>query len=109
LASKRVAFALHRDSSRVVAADVTALTGLLRDPDDLVRHWAALAIGQVGARASQAAPALQVALAEAECVRASKNNMSGILFAFGRIGVSPVLAECIPTWDYRLMRRPARD
>jgi hypothetical protein len=109
-AIKRLTFVLHRDSSRAVESDVMALAGLLRDSDDLVRHWAALAIGQIGPRAASAVPALQLALSQVQCIRADKNSQSGITFALRRIGVSPVLAECVATENYGLevRRDPAR-
>lgn len=101
-AIKRLAFDLHDDSSRVVESDVMALTELLRDSNDLVRHWTALALGQIGPRASLAVPALQDALLEVQCVRASNNSRFGITFALRRIGVSPTLVECVPTENYGL-------
>jgi hypothetical protein len=108
-AVKRIALALYSDSSRVNESDVVALTGLLSDPNDLVRHWAALAIAQIGPRASSAIPALERALSEVQCIRASKNSASGIALALRRLGVEPVLLECVSTPDGGLRPRTPED
>jgi hypothetical protein len=96
-ALERITFVLRRDSSHIVERDVMALAAFMSDPDDRVRQWAALALGQIGPRASAAVPALQAAIPAVDCVWASKNSRSGIIFALRRIGVEPILADCPPT------------
>jgi HEAT repeat protein len=93
-ALERITFVLRRNSSHIVERDVMALAAFMSDPDDRVRQWAALALGQIGPRASAAVPALQAAIPAVDCVWAGKNSRSGIIFALRRIGVEPILADC---------------
>jgi len=110
-AVKRLTIGLRIDSSRVSEGDVVALTSLLRDSNDLVRHQAAIALGRIGPRASSAIPALQKALSEVQCVRADNNSRFAIAIALRRIGASPAHIECIATPEYGLeaRRNPARE
>jgi hypothetical protein len=63
------AFIQHRDQVDIDALDVKEiddLAGLLSDKDDVVRFWAALALGHVGPPAIRVVPALERALKEVE-------------------------------------------
>lgn len=93
---QRIAIVLRGDSSGIVERDVIALAALMRDPDDGVRRWAAVALGNIGPRAAAAVPALQAALPEVDCLWAPASSRSGIIFALRRIGVEPRLADCPP-------------
>jgi hypothetical protein len=93
---ERVWDVLNDDSSHIVERDVTNLAALMSDPDDVVRHDAALALGEIGPRAIAAAPALQAALPAVDCVWASHNSRPAIIFALRRMGVEPILVDCPP-------------
>lgn len=95
-AVEQIARVLADDSSHVTDRDIRALAALMSDRSDLVRHDAAIALGQIGPRAAAAAPALQAALPAVDCVWASHNSRPAIIFALRRIGVEPVLANCPP-------------
>lgn len=103
--TKKLAILLHKDSTYVSKEDALAIATLLKDKNDLVRHWAGLALGQIGENAKVAIPALRIALGEVECIRADHNSRFGISFALRRLGAPPQPANCIPGKDYSL--RPA--
>lgn len=71
---------------------VPELIPFLKDEDDVVRYWVAIALGHIGAPAKDAVPALIVALGERVDTVTSKSSESGIRFALDRID---------PTWRSR--------
>ena len=75
-----------------VQANVPELIPFLKDEDDVVRYWIAMALGHIGAPAKDAVPALVVALGERVGDMGSKTSASGIRFALDRID---------PTWRSR--------
>jgi HEAT repeat protein len=69
LAEQLSTFIQHSDRAAIDALDakeIDDLAGLLSDRDDVVRFWAALALGHIGAPAARAIPVLERALREAE-------------------------------------------
>jgi HEAT repeat protein len=65
---------------------VSELVPFLRDDNDAVRYWVAMAIGNLGHCATNAVPALIQALGEKESSSDSKNSASAIRLALKRIG-----------------------
>jgi HEAT repeat protein len=64
---------------------VDDIAGFLLDSDDVVRYWAAAALGFLGAQAESAIPALERALREREGKKGSKSSASAIRLALERI------------------------
>lgn len=54
------------DQDQIANVQTDDIASLLRDRNDAVRYWAALTLGQLGARATTEVPALETALREAE-------------------------------------------
>ncbi|MBV9881512.1 MAG: hypothetical protein JO276_00720 [Sphingomonadaceae bacterium] len=102
-ALEQIETALERDSSHIDDSDVHALAALMSDDSDMVRFAAATAIGLIGPRAAAAAPALQAALPRIECEWGGHNSRAAIIYAFRRIGVTPVERDCPPV-DFRAPR-----
>ncbi|MGH6751127.1 MAG: HEAT repeat domain-containing protein [Bradyrhizobium sp.] len=69
LASELPGLAKHASTSdpdRIDDGTIADIAQLLHSNDDAVRYWAALALGQLGPRATVAVPELETALEEAE-------------------------------------------
>ncbi len=79
------------DQNRAV---IDRLVLLMSAPDAPGRYWVARAIGNFGAKATFAVPALEKALAGMDCVQGSKTSASGIRFALAEIGVTPPDRKC---------------
>jgi HEAT repeat protein len=91
-AEKLSALLQHRDRSDIDALEarvIDDIAGLMSDRDDSIRCWGALALGQIGAPAERAVPALERALKEIEPVPGSlvadKSSESCIISALRRI------------------------
>jgi hypothetical protein len=108
LAIKKIAISLS-NSSPIVEGDIAALTRLLKDRSDLVRNWAAVALGRIGTRAESSVPSLKIALSEVDCVRADSNSRFAIRIALRRIGVTPPPEDCVATPGYGLKTRGPED
>lgn len=71
---------------QVADADIDAMAGLMRDPNDSIRLAIAGALGQLGPRAKRAMPALVQALRERPCENAPATSAAVIRMAIQRIG-----------------------
>jgi hypothetical protein len=103
-ATAQIVSELRNGRRGIDESDISALTELLGDSNELVRGRAAVALGLIGPRASRAVPALRSALDEVECVRADQNSRFVIAVALQRIGVAPNRPICIATPHYGLRR-----
>jgi hypothetical protein len=68
---------------------ISELASLLNTPEDSVRLWVAVSLGDIGSRAKMAAPALLQLLPEVDCLRGSLTSAPAIRAALNRIGVQP--------------------
>lgn len=68
---------------------VSESTSLLDSPDDSVRYWVAIALGNIGPAAKAAVPKLEKLLPEADCLNGAITSASGIRYAPIRMGVKP--------------------
>jgi HEAT repeat protein len=66
---------------------VNDLVSLLDDPDDVVRLWTAVALGNLGRRAKVAIPKLLALLPEAECQDGDWTSAATVRPALRRMGV----------------------
>jgi hypothetical protein len=75
---------------------LAALISLLDNaPDDSVRLWVAVAIGNLGPRARAAAPALLRDIRETDCISLAELTSAGAArIALNRIGVKPPPRKC---------------
>lgn len=85
---------VRQNPTQVSEADISILTGLLRDDDDIIRGEAAGALGFVGPRAIAAAPALMQALRERPCTTQPGQSADAMRIALVRIGATPVDIPC---------------
>lgn len=80
---------------KVDDATLHELASLLDSPDEMVRFWVALALGNFGKRATFAIPKLLELLPAADCERVSLNSSSAIRGALPRIGKkAPPYPDC---------------
>ena len=92
LASQLAGVVLRANPSDVSAKDIRSLTLLLENKDDMVRYFAAAALGHLGPRAIGAVPALKRALDRIKCRAENKNSESTIVPALEKIeGRRPVV------------------
>jgi hypothetical protein len=73
----------------VTVALVSSITPLLDSPDDSVRYWVAIALGNLGPAAKSAAPKLEEMLPEADCINGVITSARGIRYALLRMGIKP--------------------
>lgn len=85
---------VRRNPAQVCDSDISTLTSLLRDDDDIIRGEAAGSLGFVGPRAISAAPALIQALRERPCTRQPAQSAGAMRVALERIGAEPVNVPC---------------
>lgn len=84
------------DLSTITPRTVSDVAALLRNEDNMVRYWAALSLAHMGARGAPAAPALEVALRDAERLPEDGPSPAGaICTAFARIGAKPADGRCL--------------
>jgi len=76
-------------SKEVTEALVADLTSLLDSPDDSVRYWVAMALGNLGPAAKAAVPKLEELLPKADCINGTITSASGIRYALIKMGVKP--------------------
>lgn len=76
-------------SKEVSNAFVTDITSLLNSPDDSVRYWVAMALGNLGPAAKAAAPKLLEMLPKADCISGAITSASGIRYALIKMGIKP--------------------
>jgi HEAT repeat protein len=74
-------------SKEVTVKLVNDLTSLLDSPDDSVRYWIAVALGNLGPAAKAAAPKLEEMLAKAECINGAITSADGIRYALIKMGI----------------------
>jgi hypothetical protein len=87
-AAERLAGLTRKISSKdVTKALVTDITSLLDSPDDSVRYWVAMALGNLGPAARAAIPKLQEMLPKAACVDGVITSASGIREALMKMGI----------------------
>ncbi len=76
---------------------VKELISLLDSPDDSVRYWVALSLGDLGPAATAAIPKLEKMLPDAECIYGVITSADGIRYALFKMGVRlPPRATCVP-------------
>jgi len=76
---------------------VADITSLLDSPDESVRYWVAMALGNLGPAAKSAAPKLEEMLPEAECLDGTITSASGIRYALTKMGIKlPPPPKCEP-------------
>jgi PBS lyase HEAT-like repeat len=93
--SERLAKWVRQNKAAVTDIDdVELIASLLTDKDDLVRYWAAMALGYIGPFAISAVPALNRALYDTRCDRAGKTSASGIIFALSQMGITAKEVDC---------------
>lgn len=81
----------------ITEAAVADITSLLDSPEDSVRYWVAMALGNLGPAAKSAAPKLEKMLPEAECLDGTITSASGIRYALIKIGIKlPPPPKCKP-------------
>lgn len=80
----------------VTDALVTDLTSLLDSPDDSVRYWVAIALGNLGPAAKSAAPKLEEMLPKAACRSGVITSASGIRYALIKMGLKLPPPKCEP-------------
>jgi HEAT repeat protein len=84
-------------SKEITDALVINLTSLLDSPDDSVRYWVAIALGNLGSAAKSAAPKLEEMLPKAACLSGVITSASGIRYALIRMGFKlPPPPKCDP-------------
>lgn len=89
-AAEHVASLTQKLSSKeVTEALVTDLTSLLDSPDDSVRFWVAMALGNLGPAAKAAVPKLEDILPKADCINGAITSASGIRYALIKMGIKP--------------------
>lgn len=76
-------------SKEVTDALVADITSLLDSPDDSVRYWVAMALGNLGPSAKAAVPKLQEMLPKADCINGAITSASGIRYALIKMGIKP--------------------
>jgi HEAT repeat protein len=76
-------------SKEVTEALVTDLTSLLDSPDDSVRYWVAMALGNLGPTAKAAVPKLEEILPKADCLNGAITSAGGIRHALIKMGIKP--------------------
>jgi HEAT repeat protein len=89
-AAEHLASLTRKISSKEVSeALVTDITSLLNSPDDSVRYWVAMALGNLGSAAKAAAPKLLEMLPKADCINGAITSASGIRYALIKMGIKP--------------------
>jgi HEAT repeat protein len=76
-------------STDVTEPLVTNVTSLLDSPDDSVRYWVAMALGNLGPAAKAAVPKLKEMLPRADCINGAVTSASGIRYALIKMGIKP--------------------
>ena len=76
-------------SAEVTEALVMDLITLLDSPDDSVRYWVAMALGNLGPVAKAAIPKLEEMLPKADCINGAITSASGIRYALIKMGIKP--------------------
>ena len=93
-AERLVALTYERDCSDVTDETIQSMISLLDMPDDVVRMWAAAALGDVGPRAKAAVPKLLSILAEVDCMNWDFSSAATIPIALRRMDVIPPPRNC---------------
>ena len=89
-AAENLATLTKRISSKEVTGKlVTDLIYLLDSPDDSVRYWVAIALGNLGPRAKAAVPKLQEMLPRVDCINGAVTSADGIRYALVKMGIKP--------------------
>jgi hypothetical protein len=85
-------------SNEVTDELVADITSLLDSPDDSVRYWVAMALGNIGIAAKSAVPKLLGMLPKADCLNGAITSASGIRYALFKMGVKqpPRPTDCHP-------------
>lgn len=82
-------------SKEVTVKLVNDLTSLLDSPDDSVRYWIAVALGNLGPAAKAAAPKLKEMLTKADCIDGAITSANGIRYALIKMGIKlPASRNC---------------
>jgi HEAT repeat protein len=76
-------------SKEVTETLVTDLTSLLDSPNDSVRYWVAIALGNLGPAAKAAVPKLEEMLPKADCLDGALTSAGGIRYALIKMGIKP--------------------
>ncbi len=76
-------------SKEVTETLLTDLTSLLDSPDDSVRYWVAMALGNLGPAAKAAVPKLEEILPKADCLNGAITSAGGIRYALIKMGIKP--------------------
>ena len=80
-------FLLAKGSINIDIEVISNLASVLDDPDEIVRYWAAMCLGDIGPRAISVAPKLQSLLAQAPPLQMGKGAESGYRFALTQMGI----------------------
>lgn len=83
-------------AQQVTETLVSDISSLLDSPDDAVRYWAAMALGNIGVPAKSAAPKMIAMLPYADCLNGTITSASGIRYALFKMGIKqpPGPANC---------------
>jgi hypothetical protein len=82
------------DGNRVDKKALADLVSLLHRPEELVRLWVAVALGNLGPYAKTAIPDLKQLLPEADCVVGDITSADAIRYALARMGTTPPRPGC---------------
>lgn len=89
-AAERVSALAHEiNPNKVDDKTLADLVNLLDSPDDSVRFWVAIALGNIGPRARVAVPKLEELLPSADCLNGPITSASGIRRALTRMRIKP--------------------
>ena len=89
-AAERLAELVRTDNGKKsIAIVVPSIAGLLDIPDDLVRHWIGIALGNIGSPAKSAIPKLEKVLPTVDCMNGPITGAGGIRYALLKLGVKP--------------------
>lgn len=89
-AAEHLASLTHQISGKEVTdALVADIISLLDSPDDSVRYWVAIALGNLGPVAKAAIPKLEQMLPKADCINGTVTSASGIRYALTKMGIKP--------------------
>lgn len=86
----------HQDFMLIRSSEIDAIAVLLSDNDDVVRGYAAIALGNIGPPARRAAPQLMKAFRERECQIGDLTSTDAMLPVFSRIGEPRPELRCPP-------------
>ncbi|MEJ2815109.1 hypothetical protein [Caulobacter sp. CCG-8] len=103
----QLAMSLHSTGNAgVTQDDIESLARMMRDDDDSLRFWAAAMLGNIGAPAQSATPALKAALADRPCENKTLTSAVAIRLALEKLGEQTSRMACPSPGDVPAGARP---